>query len=165
MLKRYLIIATIFLAWSPLSAQTWTATVLDKPASDTSGSEIVAVHFADDQGHNYDVNHFIPFGAPSTDLGDFVRDTIAMLTSQKAVKSTAPDIGAVITPSATATDTNAAIKATFLADYLLLKKYQAAISHGLISAADLDYVAQLNKTSSEFIANKVILLPLVDVGP
>lgn len=148
-------------------AQTWTATVLDKH-SDANGNEVVALHFADDLGHTYDINDMIPFGAPATQLGDFVQSTIAQLTSQKAVMTAAPGIGSVVTPTPTiqpVVDANADIKKTFLIDYLLLKQYQTAISHGLISNLDLGYTAQLTKTSNEFIANKAVLLPLVDVGP
>lgn len=143
----------------------WTATVLSK-SSDTNGNQIVGLHFDDGAGHTYDVNNFIPFGAPSTQLADFTADMITKLTAQQTVMSAAPSVGSTVTPTpAAATDQNATTKATFLADYLLLKQYQAAISHGLLTNLDLTYVAQLAKVVGEFAANKAILLPLVDVGP
>lgn len=167
------------LVWVPLiyfgpllrrvHAQNWTATVLDKH-SDASGNEVVALHFADDLGHTYDVNDMIPFGAPATQLGDFVRDIIAQLTNQKAVMTAAPAVGVVVVPTATTqptVDQNAAIKATFQADYLKLKQCQTAISRTVIPLLSLDPICATlpTKVQGEFAANESILLPLVDVGP
>lgn len=156
---------------SPLpapQAQSWTVTVMDK-WSDSNGNQVVSLHFDDSSGQTYDVNDFIPFGASSTQLQDFAADIIAKLSAQKVVMNAAPTTGLAVTPTVAntpPTDVNASIKATFLADYLLLKQCLAAQKNGIVTTGIGDLcLGQLAKVQGEWTANESIVLPLVDVGP
>lgn len=169
-MRTLILAAVLALAVTSANAQqAWTVKVLSDPVKDASGNQIVPLRFDDGNGTVYDVNDFIPFGAPSTHLADFAADVIAKLTMQSTVYKAAPAVGSTITPSVTASqaiDQNAAVKAAFLADYLKLKQCQTAQSHGIVTTGLGDLcIGQLAKVQSEWIANEAVLLPLVDVAP
>jgi len=148
-------------------AATWTAKVVGT-SSDNQGNQIVSLHFSSDKGGTYDVDDRIPLGAPGTQLGDFVASVINSLNAQSIAFSSAPTAGQDVLPTPSPIpiiDPNAAIKSQFLADYLLLKEMQAAVSHQLMTAGDLSLAAQLTTVTNELAANKSILLPLIQTGP